>query len=98
MNNEWQVLLHPAFEAEMLQLSSEVRARLLALVDHLMRDGPHLGRPHADTLVGSHYANMRPLHNRLAAYAVISIAAVKRLRNLNARSFRFLVGLRPRSK
>jgi hypothetical protein len=48
----WTVLFHDAFDTEFGRLA---HARLLA------EFGPNLGRPTADTLKGSRYANMKEL-------------------------------------
>lgn len=43
------------------------QAEVLAKVKLLVDNGPALGRPHADTLNGSAYANMKELRGRTAA-------------------------------
>jgi len=55
------VLYHDAFVPEMEALADAVQDELLAMVEVLSGSGPKLGRPHADTLAGSKYANMREL-------------------------------------
>jgi hypothetical protein len=57
----WTVVFHQAFEAEFASLSLEVREALAASAGLLQLQGPLLGRPHADTLAGSAYANMKEL-------------------------------------
>ncbi|OYQ37119.1 addiction module toxin RelE [Sandarakinorhabdus cyanobacteriorum] len=57
----WTVAFHQAFEAEFGQLPLEVREALAATAGLLQLQGPLLGRPHADTLAGSDYANMKEL-------------------------------------
>lgn len=57
----WTVLYHDAFLPEMEALAEPVQDELLALVELLTVSGPRLGRPHADTLDGSKYANMKEL-------------------------------------
>jgi len=57
----WTVAFHKAFEAEFGQLPLEVREALAATAGLLQLQGPLLGRPHADTLAGSDYANMKEL-------------------------------------
>jgi hypothetical protein len=61
MMMRWQVVFHYAFEAEYSQLAKEVQDGLVATADMLQMQGPLLGRPHADTLEGSAYANMKEL-------------------------------------
>ncbi|HEV7981398.1 MAG TPA: type II toxin-antitoxin system RelE/ParE family toxin [Xanthobacteraceae bacterium] len=57
----WDVEFEDAFEAEFLALDQEVQDSLLALAKLLADYGPQLGRPYADTLKGSKYANMKEL-------------------------------------
>lgn len=57
----WEVVIHDAFAAELLELPQPVRRELLAMARLLSRAGPALRRPHADTLVGSRHANMKEL-------------------------------------
>lgn len=58
---EWEVEFHPPFEVEVLTLERDVRVALIAAAKLLSDYGPQLGRPHADTLKGSKYANMKEL-------------------------------------
>lgn len=60
----WAVLYHDAFVSEMGALSEEVQDGLLVMAEMLTVLGPSLGRPHADTLAGSKYANMKELRFR----------------------------------
>lgn len=57
----WTVRFHDAFEEEFAELEQEVQDELLATAKLLQDYGPTLGRPHADTLKGSSYANMKEL-------------------------------------
>lgn len=57
----WLIEFHPEFDAEMQGLSRAVRIELLAHAKLLSEFGPSLGRPHADTLNGSAFANMKEL-------------------------------------
>lgn len=61
MPGNWTVLFHEVFAEEVLVLDPVVRRELLARVALLHDYGPHLRRPHADTLKGSVHANMREL-------------------------------------
>lgn len=58
---KWEVEFHPAFEVEVLTFERDVRVALIAVANLLSDYGPQLGRPHADTLKGSRYANMKEL-------------------------------------
>lgn len=60
----WTVLYHDAFIQEMESLAEEVQEGLLVMAELLIAHGPSLGRPHADTLAGSKYANMKELRFR----------------------------------
>ena len=51
------VAVEPEFDA----FPEEVQDAILARAALLEREGPQLGRPHADTLRGSRYANMKEL-------------------------------------
>lgn len=63
---EWVVEYDEAFTAELEAItrdsgSSAVLEEVLALAELLRRFGPHLKRPHCDTLSGSKHANMKEL-------------------------------------
>lgn len=57
----WKVLFDKAFACEFKEFDKEVKIELRALVLLLEDRGPELGRPRADTLNGSAYANMKEL-------------------------------------
>ena len=57
----WTVSFADEFEPEFDALDAEVQDAILARVLLLEREGPSLGRPHADTLTGSKHANMKEL-------------------------------------
>lgn len=57
----WNVIFHPAFEADFSGLPIGVQDELLANACLLSMAGPQLKRPRADTLNGSRYANMKEL-------------------------------------
>jgi hypothetical protein len=57
----WTVFYHDAFLPEMEALPEAVQDGLLSMVELLTLSGPRLGRPHADTLAGSKYPNMKEL-------------------------------------
>jgi len=58
---KWEVDLHDDFVTEYRDLSKDVQDELLAHIELLEQFGPQLGRPHADTLNGSHHPNMKEL-------------------------------------
>ena len=57
----WVVAFFDAFEGEFDAFPEEVQDAILARVILLEREGPQLGRPHADTLKGSRHTNMKEL-------------------------------------
>jgi hypothetical protein len=57
----WTVLLHDAFDAELVLLAEELQDEVLAHARLLAEFGPNLGRPTVDTLKGSRHANMKEL-------------------------------------
>src|SRR5882672_9010208 len=61
MQVPWEVLFHEEFEPEFDALQADVQDELLAHARLLQQFGPHLGRPHVDTLKGSRHANMKEL-------------------------------------
>jgi hypothetical protein len=63
----WKVLLYEEFEPEFYELPQEVQDELLAYTKLLECYGPHLKRPHADTLNGSRYDNMKELRFKVAS-------------------------------
>jgi hypothetical protein len=65
----WVVEFFDAFEAEFDAFSVEVQDAILARAALLEREGPQLGRPHADTLKGSRHANMKELRCQAAGGA-----------------------------
>jgi len=57
----WTVLFDDAFEAEFAGYTEAVQDRILVKAGLLAQFGPALPRPHADTLAGSKFANMKEL-------------------------------------
>ena len=57
----WTVSFADEFELEFDALAPEVQDAIFARMLLLEREGPSLGRPHADTLTGSTHANMKEL-------------------------------------
>jgi hypothetical protein len=57
----WEVVFFEDFEIEFDELPLLVQNAIFARLIMLERDGPSLGRPHADTLIGSKHANMKEL-------------------------------------
>ena len=58
---QWDVLFHNEFEEEFNNFPEQLQDEILAYSRLLQTFGPHLKRPHADTLNGSSYANMKEL-------------------------------------
>lgn len=57
----WRIVFHDAFYDELMELAEEVQDGLASCKGLLETCGPQLGRPHADTLEGSKYPNMKEL-------------------------------------
>jgi len=57
----WQVEFHHEFAPEFSAFPEAVQDEILALAILLQEYGPRLSRPHADTLKGSKFANMKEL-------------------------------------
>ena len=57
----WAVVFDDHFAQEFAGFDSQVKVQLRAMVLLLQARGPELGRPRADTLKGSAYANMKEL-------------------------------------
>ncbi|MER8575480.1 type II toxin-antitoxin system RelE/ParE family toxin [Mesorhizobium sp. M0938] len=57
----WEVVFGDEFDGEFEALHQTVQDELLASAKLLGVFGPQLGRPHADTLNGSSFANMKEL-------------------------------------
>lgn len=57
----WAVQSVAEFESWFLTLETGVRIEIAAKISLLQEIGPTLGRPHADTLKGSAYPNMKEL-------------------------------------
>jgi hypothetical protein len=57
----WQVDFHPEFLPEFEAFSETVQNEVAALIKVLSAFGPQLKKPHADTLKGSRFPNMKEL-------------------------------------
>jgi len=57
----WRVYFDAEFEPEFDELPDAVQDELMARAKVLEQFGPTLGRPHVDTLKGSHHSNMKEL-------------------------------------
>jgi hypothetical protein len=55
----WEVATTDVFDDWFTSLEPDAQAELIAKVELLKVFGPRLGRPHADTLKGSRYANLK---------------------------------------
>ena len=62
----WKVVFHPYFEPEFAAMPQAAREGLAAAMGFIGEFGPHLGRPTADTLAGSRFANMKEIRFRAA--------------------------------
>ncbi len=58
---DWKVIFDDGFDAEFAEMPEAAQDELLAFARLLSRYGPQLSRPHADTLNGSSFANMKEL-------------------------------------
>jgi hypothetical protein len=57
----WPVLFHLAFVVEFQNFPQPIQDEIAAMAELLSAIGPTLKRPHADTLKGSRFANMKEL-------------------------------------
>lgn len=57
----WPVLFHVAFAEEFQDFPQVVQDEIAAMAELLAAIGPSLKRPHADTLKGSRFTNMKEL-------------------------------------
>jgi hypothetical protein len=62
----WRVRTTKAFDGWYTDLDDDSQAEVIAVVELLKLLGPRLGRPHADTLKGSKYANLKELRAKTA--------------------------------
>ena len=69
----WLVKTTDVFDKWFTDLDEDAQSEVIATVELLKLLGPRLGRPHADTLNGSNYANMKELRADTAD-AVLRIA------------------------
>ena len=60
----WSIDFTEDFRSEFESYPKIVQAEIVALLELLAEDGPHLGRPHVDTLHGSGHSNMKELRCR----------------------------------
>ena len=63
----WAVATTEEFDEWFADLVEDSHVEVMAKVELLKLFGPQLGRPHADTLNGSRYANMKELRGRTAS-------------------------------
>ena len=57
----WVVDFHDEFVPEYAELVEDVQDELLAVIEAIEQEGPHLGRPRVDTLNGSKHKNMKEI-------------------------------------
>jgi hypothetical protein len=62
----WLIKTTDYFDKWFADLDDEAKVEIIAAVGLLKLLGPQLGRPHADTLNGSKYANMKELRAKTA--------------------------------
>ncbi|WP_377294848.1 type II toxin-antitoxin system RelE/ParE family toxin [Rhizobium sp. SG2393] len=60
----YTIRFHPDFVPEWKALDMRLKERVGEVLDHLEDEGPFLGRPDVDTLVGSIHANMKEIRVR----------------------------------
>jgi len=60
----WSIAFHDKFACEFAAYPDALRLEILAILDLLQEEGPALGRPHVDTLNGSHHKNMKEIRCR----------------------------------
>lgn len=61
MRTEWNVVLQDPLLTWLETLEQEDLLKIYAALELLSTEGPHLGRPYADTLQGSKYTNLKEL-------------------------------------
>lgn len=59
--NMWEIVTSERFDAWFLEQTEDDQALIRSKAYLLSEYGPHLGRPHADTLKGSSLANLKEL-------------------------------------
>lgn len=69
----WKVATTDDFDGWFAELDEDEQTEVTSKVDLLKILGPQLSRPHADTLNGSQYANMKELRGKTAT-AVLRVA------------------------
>lgn len=57
----WDIELDEDFATWLGDLDAAIRGEILGHVGVLRQHGPHLGRPHVDTIGGSRHSNMKEL-------------------------------------
>ncbi len=63
----WKVASTDEYDQWLDQIGHETVSEIVAVVRLLQQYGPQLSRPHADTLKGSRFANMKELRVRTAS-------------------------------
>ena len=61
MSGKWSIKLGDELEAEFKSFPEIVQKELMKKMILLEKFGPDLGRPHADSLIGSKHSNMKEL-------------------------------------
>jgi len=66
----WKIATTEEYDVWFENLDVPEKIEILAKVELLKEYGPHLSRPHADTLNGSKFANMKELRAKTSAAAI----------------------------
>ena len=66
----WDVITTTLFDAWYEQQTASLQDEMLAALKILREFGPHLGRPHVDTVKGSKYPNMKELRVQFSGHPV----------------------------
>ncbi len=64
----WNVELDEDFAAEFEAVDASVQIAAVAHIELLRKIGPRLGRPHADTVKGSKFPNMKELRFQVSGF------------------------------
>jgi hypothetical protein len=60
----WEVITSEEYDAWFMEQDADDQAVIRSKVFLLVEQGPHLGRPHADTLKGSRMRNLKELRSQ----------------------------------
>lgn len=74
----WRVLTTPEYRTWFRTLPDRDKVRLKRAHERLTAEGPHLGRPYADTVKGSRHANLKELRTPGAVRAFYAFDSQRR--------------------